>query len=115
MFNFQGAWLNGQPPAWTNDGSFGSTPPKVHNCGGSPCTLLNIGNILASGTAPRNQGYLAVWNVADGKLIAAADVATGPIYSFDLAADGVSALIGCGPKNRTAPESDAYIVRIPGK
>jgi hypothetical protein len=58
MFNFQGAWMNGQPPAWTNDGPFGSTPPKVHNCGGSPCTLLNIGNILASGTAPRNQYYL---------------------------------------------------------
>lgn len=71
--------------------------------------------LISAGTAPRNQGYLAVWNVADGKLIAAADVATGPIYSFDLAADGVSVLIGCGPKNRTAPESDAYIVRIPGK
>jgi hypothetical protein len=55
--NFQGALLGGQPPAWTTGPAFVSTPPKVHNCGGSPCTLLNIGNILASGTAPRDQAY----------------------------------------------------------
>jgi len=56
-FNFQGAFLSGQPPAWTTGPAFVSTPPKVHNCSGSPCTLLNIGNILASGGAPRNQAY----------------------------------------------------------
>src|SRR5262249_6954624 len=57
MFNFQGALLSGQPPTWTNGAAFASTPPKVHSCSGSPCTLLNIGNILASGTAPRDQYY----------------------------------------------------------
>src|SRR5690349_2471650 len=36
MFNFQGALLNGQPPAWTDGGPFASTPPRVH-CSGSPC------------------------------------------------------------------------------
>jgi hypothetical protein len=57
MFNVQGALLSGQPPAWTAGGPFASTPPKVKSCSGSPCTLLNIGNILASGTAPRDQYY----------------------------------------------------------
>jgi hypothetical protein len=57
MFNFQGALLSGQPPALTSAGPFASTPPKVKNCGGSPCTLLNIGNVLGSGAAPRDQYY----------------------------------------------------------
>jgi hypothetical protein len=57
VLNFQGALLSGQPPAWTSGPAFASTPPTVHSCAGTPCTLLNIGNILASGSAQRNQTY----------------------------------------------------------
>lgn len=57
MFNFQGAWLIGQSPEWTSGPAFASTPPKVRNCSGSPCTILNVANVLASGTAPRDQYY----------------------------------------------------------
>jgi|SRR6516164_1726949 len=59
IFNFLGAYVGGpQPPAWTSNSSlnpFASTPPRAH-CGGSPCTVLNIGNILGSGD--RNSIYM---------------------------------------------------------
>src|SRR3954466_954321 len=72
-FNVAGALLNGQPPAWTQSGAFASPPPRTKNCGGSPCTLLNIQNVLASGSAPRNQTYriyttmLSAFIAPDGK------------------------------------------------
>src|SRR5215471_21306316 len=44
-FNLTGALLAGQPPAWTSNGPFASSPPRVKNCSGSPCTLLNIQNV----------------------------------------------------------------------
>ena len=60
LFNFGGAFLaagSTAAPVWTS-GAFASPPPKVRNCGGSPCTILNIRNILDSGAGPRNQYYL---------------------------------------------------------
>jgi hypothetical protein len=72
-FNLAGALVTGQPPAWTQNGSFASPPPRTKNCAGSPCTLLNIQNVLASGTVPRNQPYriyttmLSAFIAPDGK------------------------------------------------
>jgi WD40 repeat protein len=72
-------------------------------------------SLVSAGTAPRNQGSLAVWAVADGKLKAASEIAFGPIYALDLAADGKSVLIGCGPRVRTASEAEAYVIPLPTK
>jgi hypothetical protein len=61
MFNFAGAFLGtsySAPPAWANSGPFASAPTNAKNCTGGPCTLLNIGNILDSGTVDRNQYYI---------------------------------------------------------
>ena len=61
LFNFGGAFLGASstaPPAWTSGAPFASTPTNVRTCAGSPCTLLNIRNILDSGDAPRNQYYV---------------------------------------------------------
>jgi WD40 repeat protein len=69
--------------------------------------------LVSAGTAPRLQGYLAVWSVADGKLIAGQELPVGPIYSFDLTADGKSVILGCGPKERSGSESDAVIIPLP--
>ena len=69
MFNFAGAFLgtsHSTPPSWTSGPAFGSTPSTVKNCGGSPCTLLNIRNILDSGTANRNSYYLIYTNLESG-------------------------------------------------
>jgi WD40 repeat protein len=70
--------------------------------------------LVSAGTAPRGQGYLAVWSVADGKLIAGQQLPIGPIYSFDLTADGKSVILGCGPKERSRTESEAVVVPLPG-
>jgi hypothetical protein len=76
VFNFAGAFLGtsySQPPAWTNGVAFASTPSKVKNCAGSPCTLLNIRDILNAGLAPRDQYYrlytrlLSAFVAPDGK------------------------------------------------
>ncbi|HET6574707.1 MAG TPA: WD40 repeat domain-containing protein [Fimbriiglobus sp.] len=70
--------------------------------------------LVSAGTAPRNQGYLAVWSVADGKLLAGQELLVGSIYSFDLTADGKFIVLGCGPKERGHTESEAVVVPLPG-
>lgn len=70
--------------------------------------------LVSAGTAPRGQGYLAVWSVADGRLIAGRELPVGPIYSFDLTADGRSVILGCGPTERGRTESEAVVVPLPG-
>jgi WD40 repeat protein len=67
--------------------------------------------LVSVGGAPRLKGYLAVWNLADGKLLNGAEVPFGTIYSLAIAADG-QALLGCGPKLRGATESEAVVVSI---
>jgi WD40 repeat protein len=68
--------------------------------------------LVSVGTAPKNKGYLAVWNVADGKLLAGYELAVGPIYSVDVTADG-TAVLGCGPKTRGTSESEAVVTPLP--
>jgi len=62
MFNFAGAFLGGSSvaaPNWVNGSAFASTPSTYRGgCGGSPCTVLNVRNVLDGGTAPRNQYYV---------------------------------------------------------
>jgi hypothetical protein len=68
--------------------------------------------IVSVGTAPRNAGYLAVWGL-DGKLRTATELPFGPIYSLDRTADGATLFLGCGPKVRTASDSEAVSVGAP--
>jgi WD40 repeat protein len=66
---------------------------------------------VSVGSAPKNMGFVAVWNVADGKRLAAYEMPTGPIYSVDVTADG-TAVLGCGPKTRGVSESDAVVLPL---
>jgi WD40 repeat protein len=92
----------GQPPP--------SHPGFVHCVRFTP----DGSKLLSAGTAPRGQGYLALWSVADGKLLAGQELTVGPIYSFDLTADGKSVVLGCGPKERGRTDSEAVVVPLPG-
>lgn len=68
--------------------------------------------LVSVGTAPKNKGYLAVWNVADGKPLAGYELAVGPIYSVDVTADG-TAVLGCGPKvARGSTDSEAVVLPL---
>ena len=67
--------------------------------------------LVSVGGAPKLKGYVAVWNVADGKLLSGAEVPLGTVYAVDVKADG-TALFGCGPKVRGATESEAVVVSV---
>ena len=67
--------------------------------------------LVSVGSAPKNAGYVAVWNVADGKPLAAHTLPLGPIHSVDVTADG-TAVIGCGPKVRGMSDSDAVVLPL---
>lgn len=77
--------------------------------------FLNNGRLVSAGDAPKSRGYLAVWNVADGKLLNEATTTTGSLLGFSLSADEKTLAIGCG--NRGSLPNDfnrAEIVRMPG-
>jgi uncharacterized protein with WD repeat len=71
--------------------------------------------LVSAGPAPRNQGYVAVWNVADGKLVSGQLVSFGPVFGLALTPDGKNMLLGCGPKVRQVPEAEAVLVPLPVK
>ena len=70
--------------------------------------------LVSVGNAPKLRGYLAVWNVADGKSLYGRELEFGPIHSVDLRTDG-SLLLGCGPRQRGSTESEAVVLPIPVK
>lgn len=67
--------------------------------------------IVSAGPAPRGKGYLAVWSVADGKRVFGAERDTGPLHGLAVTPDGTKLVIGCGPKSRTQPDAEAYIIK----
>lgn len=69
--------------------------------------------LVSVGPAPRNKGYLAVWQVADGKLIYAAESNAGPTFGLAVGPTGKLALIGNGPKVRQIAEAEAMVVPLP--
>lgn len=69
--------------------------------------------LVSVGAAPRYHGYLAVWNVADGKLLSGEQLPIGPIHGVAIAPDGKSLVVGCGLRGRQTGEGDAYILRLP--
>ncbi|WP_020474009.1 WD40 repeat domain-containing protein [Zavarzinella formosa] len=68
--------------------------------------------LISVGPAPRNRGYIAVWNMADGKLVSGTETSTGPIYTLALTPDGKSIIVGCGPKVRQVPEAEALVIPL---
>ncbi len=70
--------------------------------------------LFTVGNSPRLRGYLAVWNVADGKLLYGQELEFGPIHSVDSRADG-SLVLGCGPRQRGSTDSEAVVLPFPVK
>lgn len=67
--------------------------------------------LVSVGGAPKLKGYVAVWDVAAGKLLSGVEVPFGMVYAVELRADG-TAVLGCGPKQRGATDSEAVVVKI---
>ena len=71
--------------------------------------------LVGVGPAPRNQGYVSVWNVADGKLVAGKEVSFGHAFGLAVSPDGRDLLVGFGPKDRQVPEAEAVLIAVPAK
>jgi WD40 repeat protein len=68
--------------------------------------------LITAGNAPRNQGYLALWNVAERKMLLGEELATGPIYGLAVSPDAGHVALACGPRERQAAEGNGYVVKI---
>ncbi|MFL5245796.1 MAG: WD40 repeat domain-containing protein [Gemmataceae bacterium] len=70
--------------------------------------------LLSIGSAPPNKGHLAVWSVADGKLLYTEDQAVGTYYALAIAPDSKYVAIGTGGSGRNAQENNvAFIIKMP--
>jgi WD40 repeat protein len=70
-------------------------------------------HLISAGNAPGNQGYLAVWNIADGKLLASEELPLGPFYSVAVSPDGKLIGVACGPHGGQAQEVPSYLLKMP--
>ena len=75
--------------------------------------------LLSVGGAPRNQGYLAIWNAADGKLLYGAEQSLGTLFALAVSPDGKYLALGSGGGSIAAAEegnrNNAYVMKLPGK
>jgi WD40 repeat protein len=69
--------------------------------------------LVSAGAAPRNHGFLAIWDAADGKLLHGQDLPLGPFYSVAVSPDGKLIALACGPRDRKSPEAYGYILKMP--
>jgi WD40 repeat protein len=69
--------------------------------------------VVSAGNAPRNQGYLAVWDLSDGKLIYGEELPLGPIYALAVAPNGKQLAVASGPRGRQLQEANAYLLLMP--
>lgn len=67
--------------------------------------------IVSVGNAPKLRGYLAVWNIADGKRLHGEELDFGAINAVDLLADG-SLILACGPRQRGVSDADAVALSV---
>ncbi len=70
--------------------------------------------IISAGLAPRQKGYLAIWNVADGKLLFGEELSIGPVYDFVITPDGNYLLTACGKSPANGQIDNAiYLLPMP--
>jgi len=70
-------------------------------------------HLVSVGMAPRNHGYLAVWNLADGKMLYGEELPLGAIYSVAIAPDGKLLALACGPRGRQFQDVNCYLLKMP--
>jgi WD40 repeat protein len=74
--------------------------------------------LISAGGAPRLQGYLAIWNVDDGKMLYGAEQALGTLFSLAVSADGKLLAVGAGGASVGGEEgnkNNAYVMKLPAK
>src|SRR5581483_3504306 len=70
--------------------------------------------LISAGDAPRNQGYLAVWDWQAGKLLYGQALPLGVFYGLALSPDEKLLALPAGNRGRPNPEFNAaYLLRPP--
>ena len=74
--------------------------------------FLPDGRLVSVGRAPRNQGYLATWDAAEGKMLTGEEMPLGTLYSVAVSADGQLLAVGAGG-SVGAKEVSCYVLKTP--
>jgi WD40 repeat protein len=77
--------------------------------------------LIAAGGGTKGRGYMAMWNVADGKLLSTEELQLGPFFSLALSGDGKALAVGTGHSvpSGGAPEAGgqqlnlSYVLKVP--
>ena len=67
---------------------------------------------MSVGGAPRNHGFLATWDVNQGKLLTAEELPLGAFYSVAVSTDGQFLAIGAAG-GLSAKEVNSYVLKTP--
>ncbi len=74
--------------------------------------FLPDGRLVSVGGAPRNHGFLATWDINQGKMLTAEELPLGAFYSVAVSADGQLLAIGAAG-GLSAKEVNSYILKTP--
>jgi WD40 repeat protein len=98
-------------PAFSKSGKDGpSHPGWIYHV-----RFLNNGKLLTIGDAPKNRGYIAVWNVGDGKLDFGETTEFGSIFNAALSPDQKTLVVGAGARGPGPGDfNHARLIRVPG-
>lgn len=87
-----------------------SHPGWVHHV-----RFLNNGRLISVGDAPKNRGYIGIWNVADGSLIRGESTDFGSLMGFALTPDEKTMAVGCGNRGPIVGDfNNAKILKVQG-
>ncbi|HEV3447052.1 MAG TPA: WD40 repeat domain-containing protein, partial [Gemmataceae bacterium] len=70
--------------------------------------------LVSAGHAPRNRGYLAVWDTTDARLLYGEELDVGNINNVAVSPDGKYLAAACSPRGRNLQEANAYVIKMPG-
>ncbi len=74
--------------------------------------FLPDGRLVSVGGAPRNQGFLATWDVAEGKMLTAEELPLGAFFSVAVSPDGQWLAVGAAGVPG-AKEVSGYVLKTP--
>ena len=74
--------------------------------------FLPDGRLVCVGGAPRSHGFLATWDIKEGKMLTAEEMALGTFFSVAVSPDGQSLAISAGG-SPGAKEVNGYIIKTP--
>jgi WD40 repeat protein len=69
--------------------------------------------LVSVGNAPPFKSYLAIWSMAEGKLVQAEELPLGTFNSVAVSPDGKLLGVACSPPGRQFQQVDSYLLRMP--